>query len=89
MMMTHFFPEAFKHRKNGSSGERSNFGSTGRSFSNGKNDDAARVDQLPLIHHKDVVEVEKVQRADSLQMSYVRARNAHVPCDKRPKVPLA
>jgi hypothetical protein len=30
--MTHFFPEEFNCRKNGSSGERSNFGGKGRSF---------------------------------------------------------
>ncbi len=35
-MMTLFFPEAFKRRKNGSSGERSNFGSTGRALSMGR-----------------------------------------------------
>src|SRR6185437_13332965 len=35
-MMTHFFPDAFNCRKNGSLGERSNFGSKGRSFSMGR-----------------------------------------------------
>ena len=55
----------------------------------GKSDDAARVDRLPLIYHKDIVEVEKVQRADSLQLSYVRARNSHVLCDKHSKVSLS
>ena len=56
---------------------------------NRKNDDAARIDWLPLIQHRDIVEVEKVQRADSLQFSYVRARRPHVSCDKRAKIPLS
>src|SRR5580704_17232512 len=43
----------------------------------GKSGDAARVDRLPLIHHKDIVEVEKVDRADSLQFSYVRTFCSH------------
>lgn len=85
-MMTHFFPETFKRRRNGSSGERSNFGSKRPFLLEGKSDHTARVDQLAFIHHKNIVEVEKVQCADGLQLSYVRAGNARVLCDKRSKV---
>jgi len=38
---------------------------------------------------RDIVEVEKVQRADSLQFSHVRARSPHVSCDKCSKIPLS
>jgi hypothetical protein len=56
---------------------------------NGKSDDIARIDWLSLIQHCDIVEVEKVQRADSLQFSHVRAHRPHVSCDKRAKIPLS
>src|SRR5438034_8993224 len=39
---------------------------------NGKSDDAARIDWFPLIQHRDIVQVETAQRADSLQFSHVR-----------------
>ena len=87
-MMTHFFPEAFNCRRNGSLGERSNFGSSGRIVFDGKRDDAARVDLFPLVRHKDIVEVEKIQRADRLQLPDVRARSSHVLGDKRSKIAL-
>ena len=51
-------------------------------------DDAARVDRLALVHDKNIVEVEKIQRADRLQLTDVRPRGSHVPGDKRAKVAL-
>ena len=38
---------------------------------------------------KDIVEVEKIQRADCFQLSDIRTVNSDVPCNKRSKVPLS
>ena len=53
-----------------------------------KCDDTARVDLFSLVRHKDIVEVEKIQRADCLQLSDVRARNPDMRRDKCPKIAL-
>ena len=88
-MMTHFFSGGIQTPQERIIGRTFELRQHRPSVIDGKGDDAAWVDRLPLIHHKDVVEVQKVQRADGLQLSHVRARNARVSCDKRPKVPLA
>jgi hypothetical protein len=41
----------------------------------GKSDDAARIDRLPL-HHKDIIEIEKVESAGSFQLSDVGVRSS-------------
>jgi len=87
--MTHFLPEAFNFRKNGVIGRAFVLRQQRPFVFDGKSDDTARVDRLPLIFHKDIVEVEKIQRADSLQLSDVGARGSHVLCDKCAKVSLA
>jgi hypothetical protein len=58
-------------------------------FFDGKSNDARRVDRLPLIHHKNIVEIEKIQRSDCLQLSDIRTSSSDVSCNKRSKVSLS
>ena len=88
-MMTHFFPGGIQLPQERVIGRAFKLRQQRLFVFDGKSDDTARIDQLPLMHYKDIVEVKKIQRADSLQLSYVRTHSSHVLCDKRSKVSLS
>jgi hypothetical protein len=54
-----------------------------------RNCDLAKCVHRPPNWKKNGFEVEKVQCADSLQLTYVRARSSHVLCDERSKASLS
>ena len=88
-MMTHFFPEAFNCSQERVVGRAFKLRQHRPTIFDWKCDDAARVDRLSLVRDKDIVEVEKIQRADRLQLSDVRARGADMRRDKCAKIALA
>ena len=54
-----------------------------------ESEDAERINQFPLVQHRNIVEVEKVQRADGFQLAHVSPFRSTVPGQKCSKVSLS